>query len=82
MLEIGDSLLSREVQEYLVLQNFIPVSSEIALPKLLEGYNYRFRWKDWDYYLQVIRQKISAIETNLFNITGIFVRKGINTHAF
>lgn len=54
LLEIGDFLLSREVQEYLSLQTFVPVSSSVDIPKILIDHDFRLRWKSWDAFLQAI----------------------------
>jgi hypothetical protein len=55
LLEIGDFLLSRQVQEYLALQTFVPVSAEVVMPYLLTENNCGLRWKDWDDFLSVIK---------------------------
>jgi hypothetical protein len=55
MLEIGDFLMSRPVQEYLALQSFVPVSPEVPLPQLIEDNHCGLRWKGWEYFLEVIR---------------------------
>jgi ABC-type Fe3+ transport system substrate-binding protein len=55
MLEIGDFLLSKQVQEYLLLQSFVPVSPEVPLPQLMQENHCSLRWKGWEYFLKVIR---------------------------
>lgn len=59
LLEIGDFLLSRQVQEYLALQTFVPVSAEVSIPQLLTENNCSLRWKDWDDFLSVIKGDIA-----------------------
>ncbi|MEN6391336.1 MAG: ABC transporter substrate-binding protein [Syntrophomonas sp.] len=55
LLEIGDFLLSRQVQEYLALQTFVPVSPEVAIPALLNEHGLNLRWRSWEDYLQAVR---------------------------
>lgn len=55
LLEIGDFLLSKPVQEYLALQTFVSVSAEVAIPQLLTENNFSLRWKGWDDFLDVIK---------------------------
>ncbi len=55
LLEIGDFLLSKKVQEYLALQTFIPASPDVAIPKLLTDHNFSLRWESWEHYLSVIK---------------------------
>ncbi|WP_027398867.1 ABC transporter substrate-binding protein [Anaerovorax odorimutans] len=56
LLELGDFLMGKEVQEYLALQSFIPASAEIEVPKLLSQNNYKLYWDNWDNYLKVIKE--------------------------
>ncbi len=55
LLELGDFLLSRQVQEYLALQTFVPVSADVAIPQLLRENNFSLRWKGWDDFQHVIK---------------------------
>lgn len=55
LLEIGDFLLSGQVQEYLALQTFVPASPAIAIPQLLTEHNFYLRWESWEHYLRVIK---------------------------
>jgi hypothetical protein len=55
LLETGDYLLSRQVQEYLALQSFVPASPEVAIPPLLAENRVGLRWEGWERYLEVIR---------------------------
>ncbi len=55
LLEIGDFLLSGQVQEYLALQAFVPAAPETALPQLLTDHDFSLRWEGWDNYLDVVR---------------------------
>lgn len=56
LLELGDFLMGRQVQEYLALQSFIPSSQEIGVPKLLADNNYKLYWDNWAHYLKVIKE--------------------------
>jgi spermidine/putrescine-binding protein len=56
LLEMGDFLMSPQVQEYLALQGFIPVSPDIDEPQLFADKDYKLHWKNWDYYLKIIRE--------------------------
>lgn len=55
LLEIGDFLLSGQVQEYLALQSFVPASPVVAIPKLLADHHFHLRWENWEHYLSVIK---------------------------
>ena len=55
LLEIGDFLMSRQVQEYLALQAFVPASPEATIPELLAENNVTLRWEGWEHYLSVIK---------------------------
>ncbi|WHH60995.1 ABC transporter substrate-binding protein [Petroclostridium sp. X23] len=55
LLEIGDFLLSKQVQEYLALQTFVPASPEVAIPKILAEHHLHLRWESWEHYLSVIK---------------------------
>mgnify|MGYP001124464251 CR=1 FL=1 len=55
LLEIGDFLMSRQVQEYLALQAFIPASPEVALPQLFADHELNLRWEGWEHYLNIIK---------------------------
>ncbi len=55
LLEIGDFLLSKQVQEYLASQPFVPASPEVALPRLLTEHQFSLRWESWEQYLKVIK---------------------------
>ncbi len=55
LLEIGDYLMSRPVQEYLALQAFIPASPEVEIPQLFSGRKLDLRWEGWEIYLSTIR---------------------------
>lgn len=55
LLEIGDFLLSRQVQEYLALQTFVPVSPAVAVPALLSEHGLKLRWRGWEDYLRAVR---------------------------
>jgi hypothetical protein len=55
MLEIGDFLMSRPVQEFLAMQSFVPASDEVPLPPLVAQNNCNLRWKDWQYFLKVVK---------------------------
>lgn len=55
ILEVGDFLLSKPVQEYLVMQSFVPVSPEVPLPQLVVDHQCSLRWKGWEYFLEVIK---------------------------
>ncbi len=55
LLEIGDFLMSREVQEYLALQTFVPASPDIAIPQLLADHSFKLRWEGWEHYLSIIK---------------------------
>lgn len=55
LLEIGDFLMSRPVQEYLSMQSFVPASPDVSLHPLVEENNCNLRWKGWDAFLDVIK---------------------------
>lgn len=55
LLEIGDYLLSRPVQEYLALQTFVPVSAAVAIPQLLTEHNFSLSWRGWADFLNAIK---------------------------
>jgi len=55
LLELGDFLLSRQVQEFLALQAFVPVSVDVAVPQLLTEHQYSLVWKGWSDFLSSIR---------------------------
>jgi len=55
LLEIGDFLMSRKVQEYLELQTFVPASGEIPIPSLLTDNDLSLRWKGWGNFLTDIK---------------------------
>ncbi len=55
LLEMGDYLMSKQVQEYLALQSFVPASPEVAIPEMLTDHNLRLRWEGWEHYLSVIK---------------------------
>lgn len=55
LLEIGDFILSRPVQEYLALQTFVPASAEVAIPALLTENNFSLRWSGWDDFQRAIK---------------------------
>lgn len=55
LLEVGDFLMSQQVQEYMALQGFIPVSPDIDGPQLFADKDYKLHWENWDYYLKTIR---------------------------
>jgi ABC-type Fe3+ transport system substrate-binding protein len=55
LLEIGDFLMSRPVQEYLAMQSFVPVSPDVPLPALISDHNCSLRWKGWESFLNVVK---------------------------
>ncbi len=55
LLEIGDYLLSRRVQEYLALQTFVPVSAAVDIPQVLTENNYSLNWRGWDDFLNALK---------------------------
>ncbi|HHW61548.1 MAG TPA: ABC transporter substrate-binding protein, partial [Syntrophomonadaceae bacterium] len=55
LLEMGDFLMSRQVQEYLALQAFVPAAPESSIPELLANNKVTLRWEGWEQYLNVIR---------------------------
>ncbi|NMB41393.1 MAG: ABC transporter substrate-binding protein [Firmicutes bacterium] len=55
LLEIGDYLMSDEVQDYLALQAFVPASPDVAIPKLLAENDFSLRWEGWEHYLSVVK---------------------------
>lgn len=55
LLEIGDFLLSGQVQKYLALQTFIPASPDTAIPQLLADNHFSLRWENWEHFLNVIK---------------------------
>lgn len=55
LLEVGDFLMSNQVQEYLALQAFVPASPDVAIPQLLTNHNFSLRWEGWEHYLGVIK---------------------------
>ncbi len=55
LLEMGDFLMSRQVQDYLALQAFVPASPESAIPEILADNNVTLRWEGWEQYLSVIK---------------------------
>ena len=57
LLKIGDFLLSATVQEYFALQSFVPVSPETPLPQLVAENNCNLRWKGWDSFLKVVKER-------------------------
>ncbi|MEQ8201757.1 MAG: ABC transporter substrate-binding protein [Syntrophomonadaceae bacterium] len=54
LLEFGDFMLSRPVQEYIALQTFVPVSPAVAIPQFLAEHDFSLRWQGWDDYLETI----------------------------
>lgn len=57
LLEIGDFLLSRKVQDYLALQTFVPVSPDVDIPQILIDHNFSLYWKDWKDFFQAINKQ-------------------------
>lgn len=55
VLEIGDFLMSREVQAYLSMQSFVAASPEVALHPLVAENGCKLRWKGWKSFLSVAR---------------------------
>jgi len=55
LLETGDFLFSRAIQEYLALQSFVPASPEVDLHPLVSENDCHLRWNGWDSFLNVIQ---------------------------
>lgn len=55
LLEIGEFLMSQQVQEFMAMQSFVPTSQEVSLPPLIAQNNCNLRWNGWDYFLKVIK---------------------------
>lgn len=55
LLEIGDFLLSRQVQEYLALQTFVPAAAGTAIPELLTDHDFSLRWEGWEHFLKSLK---------------------------
>jgi hypothetical protein len=55
LLEIGDFLMSNQVQEYLALQAFVPAAPDTAIPQLLTDHHFSLRWEGWEHYLSIIK---------------------------
>ncbi|MFZ3130028.1 MAG: hypothetical protein WA125_02730 [Desulfosporosinus sp.] len=55
LLEIGDFLISRQVQEYLALQTFAPVSADVAIPQILTEHDFSLRRKGWEDFQSAIQ---------------------------
>lgn len=54
LLEVGDFLLSRPVQEYLSLQSFVPASADAPLHQLVAENECNLRWNGWQSYLAAL----------------------------
>jgi ABC-type Fe3+ transport system substrate-binding protein len=57
LLEIGDYLMSHDVQEYLSLQSFVPAAPEVPLHHLISENNSNLRWKGWSSFLEAVKDK-------------------------
>ncbi|HHU76793.1 MAG TPA: ABC transporter substrate-binding protein [Firmicutes bacterium] len=55
LLDIGDFLMSRQVQDYLALQTFVPAASDAPIPQILADHHFSLRWEGWEQYLDLIR---------------------------
>ncbi len=55
MLEAGDFLLSRAVQEFMGTQSFVPASLDTPLPELVARNNCSLHWQGWDHFLKIIK---------------------------
>ncbi|CFX45167.1 Uncharacterized [Syntrophomonas zehnderi OL-4] len=64
LLEIGDYLMSRRVQEYLAMQTFVPVASEVPVPQLLSENNYRLLWNGWDDFRMALKALVQTKQTD------------------
>lgn len=56
LLEVGDFLLSRKVQEFLAFQTFVPVSSDVEMPQILIEHQFKLKWKGWEDFFQVMNK--------------------------
>lgn len=54
LLELGDFLFDREVQEMIARQGFIPVNSEISLPQGILEKMRQFPWAGWEHYFAML----------------------------
>ena len=55
LFEIGDFLMSRQVQTYLSLQSFVPAAPEIPMHQLVTENNCNLRWKGWHSFLEALK---------------------------
>lgn len=55
ILEAGDFLLSRPVQEFMATQSFVPASPDTPLPDLVNDNKCSLHWDGWDHFLKIIK---------------------------
>lgn len=58
LFEMGNFLMSQQIQEYMAAQSFIPVLPEISLPPLVVDNNCSLHWEGWKSFLEVIKGTI------------------------
>ncbi len=59
LLEIGDYIMSKEMQDFFVQQSFIPGAPDISLPSEIEANKKRLIWKGWDHFREIISEELS-----------------------
>ena len=55
LFEIGDFLMSPQVQTYLSLQSFVPAASKILMHELITDNQCNLRWKGWGSFLEALK---------------------------
>ncbi len=55
LFEIGDFLMSRQVQTYLSLQSFVPAAPKIPMHELVTDHHCNLRWKGWNSFLEALK---------------------------
>ncbi len=60
LFEIGDFLMSRQVQTYLSLQSFVPAAPDIPMHELVTDNQCNLRWKGWYSFLEALRGRKAA----------------------
>jgi len=61
LFEIGDFLMSPQVQTYLSLQSFVPAAPDIPMHELVTNNQCNLRWKGWDSFLAALKGRRAAV---------------------
>ncbi|AZO95996.1 ABC transporter substrate-binding protein [Halocella sp. SP3-1] len=54
LLELGEYIMSEEMQKFFAQQSFIPAAPEILLPQEAENNECRLIWEGWGHFLKII----------------------------